>query len=147
MSTPAAGISEADWQATPGGIRALILSQQQEIRVLRQVNEKLRTQLTALATVLASLRERIGRSSRNSSKPPRSDGPGHHCAEALRATSHLSDAKVMAASGALSRAIQDLGRSCCRSSGWMRWSSTTRKPAAVAGSCCRAMIQSRCGIR
>ncbi|MFM9089242.1 MAG: DUF6444 domain-containing protein, partial [Cyanobium sp.] len=32
--------------------------------------------LTALATELASLRERIGRSSRNSSKPPSSDGPG-----------------------------------------------------------------------
>ena len=76
MTTPAAGISEADWQATPAGIRALILSQQQEIQVLRQENEQLRTQLTALATELASLRERIGRSSRNSSKPPSSDGPG-----------------------------------------------------------------------
>ncbi|MEA5424502.1 DUF6444 domain-containing protein, partial [Synechococcus sp. CCY9202] len=38
--------------------------------------EQLRAQLTALATELASLRERIGRSSRNSSKPPSSDGPG-----------------------------------------------------------------------
>ncbi|MGL6135376.1 MAG: IS66 family transposase [Prochlorococcaceae cyanobacterium] len=43
--------------------------QQQEI-------EQLRAQLTALAIELASLRERIGRSSRNSSKPPSSDGPG-----------------------------------------------------------------------
>jgi transposase len=33
-------------------------------------------QLTALATELASLRERIGRSSRNSSQPPSSDGAG-----------------------------------------------------------------------
>jgi hypothetical protein len=36
----------------------------------------LRVQLTALVTELASLREQIGRSSRNSSRPPSSDGPG-----------------------------------------------------------------------
>ena len=35
-----------------------------------------RSQLTALATEQAQLRERIGCSSRNSSKPPSSDGPG-----------------------------------------------------------------------
>ena len=45
------------------------MAQQEEI-------EQLRAQLTALATELANLRERIGRSSRNSSKPPSSDGPG-----------------------------------------------------------------------
>ena len=69
MGAPPAGISEADWLATPVAVRALILVQQQEI-------EQLRAQLTALATEVASLRERIGRSSRNSSKPPSSDGPG-----------------------------------------------------------------------
>ena len=69
MGAPPAGISEADWLATPVAVRALILVQQEEI-------EQLRAQLTALATELASLRERIGRSSRNSSKPPSSDGPG-----------------------------------------------------------------------
>ena len=69
MSTPPAGISEADWLATPAAVRAFILAQQQEI-------EQLRSQLTALAAELASLREKIGRSSRNSSKPPSSDGPG-----------------------------------------------------------------------
>ncbi|MCH9714389.1 MAG: IS66 family transposase [Cyanobacteria bacterium] len=53
----------------PPEARAFILAQQQEI-------EQLRSQLTALATELASLRERVGRSSRNSSKPPSSDGPG-----------------------------------------------------------------------
>jgi transposase len=47
----------------------LILVQQEE-------NDQLRSQLTTLATELASLRERIGRSSRNSSKPPSSDGQG-----------------------------------------------------------------------
>ena len=69
MTTPPSGISEADWVSWPAGARELILSQQEEI-------EQLRSQLTALATELASLRERIGRSSRNSSKPPSSDGPG-----------------------------------------------------------------------
>jgi hypothetical protein len=50
MSTPPAGISEADWLATPSAVRSLILAQQQEI-------EQLRGQLTALASELASLRE------------------------------------------------------------------------------------------
>jgi transposase len=76
MSSAPAGISEADWQATPASVRAFILVQQQEIQALRQANDELRSQLTALATELASLREQVGRSSRNSSKPPSSDGPG-----------------------------------------------------------------------
>ncbi|MCP9841850.1 transposase, partial [Synechococcus sp. J7-Johnson] len=69
MGAPPAGISDADWLSWPADAKELILSQQQEI-------EELRVQLNALATELASLRERIGRSSRNSSKPPSSDGPG-----------------------------------------------------------------------
>ena len=69
MTTPPAGISDADWVSWPAGARELIVTQQEEI-------DGLRSQLTALATELANLRERIGRSSRNSSKPPSSDGPG-----------------------------------------------------------------------
>jgi transposase len=69
IGAPPAGISEADWLSWPSGARELILGQQEEIK-------QLRTQLTALASELASLRERIGRSSRNSSRPPSSDGPG-----------------------------------------------------------------------
>ena len=69
MSSAPAGISEADWLTWPPEARQFILAQQQEI-------EELRVQLTALVTELASLREQIGRSSRNSSKPPSSDGPG-----------------------------------------------------------------------
>ena len=76
MSATPAGISEADWQATPTAVRAFILVQQAELQAQQQEIEQLRSQLTALATELASLRERIGRSSRNSSKPPSSDGPG-----------------------------------------------------------------------
>jgi hypothetical protein len=60
MTTPPAGISDADWVSWPAGARDLIVAQLEEI-------EQLRTQLTVLATELASLREQIGRSSRNSS--------------------------------------------------------------------------------
>ena len=69
MSTAPAGIAVADWLATPASVRELLFAQQQE-------NEGLRAELTTLATELAQLRERMGRSSRNSSKPPSSDGPG-----------------------------------------------------------------------
>ena len=68
MSTSPAGIPEADWVETPDSLRTLILAQQQEIESLRKNYDELRSQLTALATELASLgREQIGRSSRNSS--------------------------------------------------------------------------------
>ena len=69
MSSPPAGISKADWLSWPAGARTCSLAQQEEI-------EQLRAQHNALATELANLRERIGRSSRNSSKLPSSDGPG-----------------------------------------------------------------------
>ena len=69
MDARPAGISEADWLVSPTAVRVFISAQQQEI-------EQLRSQLTALASELSGLRERIGRSSRNSSKPPSSDGPG-----------------------------------------------------------------------
>ncbi|WP_255517701.1 IS66 family transposase [Synechococcus sp. CBW1108] len=46
----------------------------------------------------------------------------YRCAEALRARSRQSGARAVAASAAAaSRAIPDRGRSCCRSSGWIRW--------------------------
>ncbi|QPN68060.1 transposase [Synechococcus sp. CBW1006] len=76
MGAPPAGISEADWLSWPAGAREFILDQQGELRAQQEEIEQLRVQLTALATELAHLRERIGRSSRNSSKPPSSDGPG-----------------------------------------------------------------------
>ena len=76
MGTPPPGISEADWAATPVGVRAGFLELVQCCQEQQEEIEQLRAQLTALATELASLRERIGSSSRNSSKPPSSDGPG-----------------------------------------------------------------------
>jgi hypothetical protein len=62
MGGPAAGIAEADWLTTPVAVRKLVLAQRDAI-------EQLRDQLTALATELASLGERICHSSRNSTKP------------------------------------------------------------------------------
>jgi len=76
MTIPPAGISEEDWAATPVGVRAGFLEVLGQLQRQQQENEQLRAQLTALATELAELRERIGRNSRNSSKPPSSDGPG-----------------------------------------------------------------------
>lgn len=76
MSAPPAGIPEADWLATPVSIQSCILAQHQESQALRKKNEELRIQLTTLATELSQLRDLLGRSSRNSSKPPSNDGPG-----------------------------------------------------------------------
>jgi transposase len=76
MSSPPAGIPEADRLATSASIRTLILAQQQEIQSLRKENNALRSKLTALASELASLREQIRRSSRNSTMPPSREGPG-----------------------------------------------------------------------
>ena len=76
MDAAPAGISKVDWRAWPASARVLIRTQQEETLPLRQENEQPRTQLTALATELASLRERSPRSGHNSSNPPSSDGPG-----------------------------------------------------------------------
>ena len=88
----------AAWSATPVGVRAGFLELLQHGQEQQQEIEQLRAQLHALASEVASLRARIGRSSRNSAKPPSSDGPGHRCAEALRATSQLSGVTVVGVS-------------------------------------------------
>ena len=56
-----AGISAADWQATPPAIRALVLHL---LQVVAQQQER-----------IAALEERLNQNSRNSSKPPSSDPP------------------------------------------------------------------------
>jgi hypothetical protein len=76
MSTSQPGISEANWPLMPASNRTLILALRQMIQSLTQQNEELCVQFTALAAELASLRDRIGCSSRHSSKPPSSDGTG-----------------------------------------------------------------------
>jgi hypothetical protein len=69
MSSPPAGITEHDWEATPPAVKALVM--------------RLMDQLEALSARVAQLEEQKGRSFRNSSKPPSSDGAGYRCAEAL----------------------------------------------------------------
>ena len=76
MTIPPAGILEEDWAATPVGVRAGFLEVLGQLQRQQQENEQLRQQLTALATELADLRERIDRNSRNSSRPPSSDAQG-----------------------------------------------------------------------
>ncbi len=80
MGAPPAGISEADWLTTPPTIRASILSHQLERHKLSNHLTALATELASItprcSTKLASLREWIGRSSCNSSKPPSSHGHG-----------------------------------------------------------------------
>jgi len=51
MAAPSFGIPAADRVATPTSVKTLIFAQPQEIQVLRQENEKLRIQLTELASL------------------------------------------------------------------------------------------------
>lgn len=69
MSALLTASREADWLETPVSVRALINAQRQEIGLLHG-------QLTVLATELANLQERIGRTTRNSPKPRSSDRHG-----------------------------------------------------------------------
>ena len=62
MPCPPAGITDRDWAATPPAVKALVM--------------RLMDQLEALSARVAQLEEQKGRSSRNSSKPPSSDGAG-----------------------------------------------------------------------
>ena len=75
MGPPPAGIPDAVWLSWPAEAREFTLDQQGEPRAQQEEVEQLRAQLTALATEVASPRERNGRSSRNSCKPHSSDGP------------------------------------------------------------------------
>jgi hypothetical protein len=138
MTTPPSGIAEADWQASPAGVRTLIFSQQQELQVLRQKNEDLRAQLTTLASELASLQERIGRSSRNSSKPPSSDGPG------FKPPTHSKGSGRKRGGQA---GHPGNGPELLRSNALTRWWSSTRTPVAGAAPFSRVTIWSHCGIR
>jgi hypothetical protein len=66
MTAPLDGISEAEWLSWPPSGRTIIVAHQEEFELLRG-------QLSSMATELVNLRERIGRISRNFSKPPSSD--------------------------------------------------------------------------
>jgi hypothetical protein len=100
MTTALAGISEVDLLVTPASDRApVMMVQNEQIQLMQQ-------QLTALARELASLRKRIGRNSRNSTKRP---------PVMARVYSRVSGANAVAASGVGSRGIPEQGWSYCRS--------------------------------
>ncbi len=63
-----AGISSADWQATPAAVRALLWQ-------LQQQNALLQAQVRQLTERIATLEERLNQNSHNSSKPPSTDPP------------------------------------------------------------------------
>jgi len=132
MTTPPAGISGADWLATPPSVRSLILSQQEEIRVLRQENEQMRQQLTALAAELASLRERSGRI--------RATRPNHPPATA-RASKRAFREKAVAASGVASQAIPEPGQSRCPLNAARNPMIICLKPVAAAAIHCQEWIR------
>ena len=69
MGGAPAGIPQDVWEASHPLMRELVLEQARRI-------EELTVQLNALASRVAQLEEQKGRSSRNSSKPPSSDGKG-----------------------------------------------------------------------
>ncbi len=79
------GISEADWNATPQSVKAVIVALQHQARLLEirfSAYEKKLVALEAkdaeiesLKTEVAALRERLGQNSSNSSRPPSSDPP------------------------------------------------------------------------
>ena len=69
MASAPAGIPEDVWEASDPLMRELVLEQGRHI-------DELTAQLAALAARVAQLEEQKGRSSKNSSKPPSSDGRG-----------------------------------------------------------------------
>jgi hypothetical protein len=109
----------------------------------REEIEQLRAQLTALATELANLRERIGRSSRNSFKPPSSDGPGFKPPERRKGSGrkrgdqpgHPGAGPELLPMERVDDVVEHL------------WRCTIRTPAAAAACCCREKIQRRCASR
>lgn len=129
MAAAPDGISEADWLATPAAVRQLILSQREQI-------DQLRPQVSAMAAELASLRERIGRTSRNSSKPPSSNGPGFKPPEGRKGSGrkragqpgHPGKGPEPLPMERVDEVVEHL-----------------QTPAAVAAPCCGVRIQSRCG--
>ena len=79
------GMTEQDWERMPPAVRSLLVSLKQQVRLLEircaayeQELVMLRQQATRIEDLqaeIAELRERLGQTSRNSSRPPSSDPP------------------------------------------------------------------------
>lgn len=69
------GIADADWQATPASVQAVVRALVQIVQELQQQHQAALVQITALQQEVADLRARLDQHSGNSSKPPSSDPP------------------------------------------------------------------------
>ena len=79
------GITDEDWQHTPSSVRKAFSTLQHQLLLLEIRSQSYERQLTDLRhqvaqiddlkAELAELRERLGRNSNNSSKPPSTDPP------------------------------------------------------------------------
>src|SRR5712692_3513060 len=70
-----AGISAAEWTATPLAVRVLVAALQEQVVGYAAQLQALTTQVQTLLARVAALEEQVRQSSRNSSKPPSSDPP------------------------------------------------------------------------
>ena len=71
-------ITAADWQHTPLAVQVLVISLWERVGQLEKVVEQQAAQLSRMAALeeeVARLREQVGKTSRNSSRPPSSDPP------------------------------------------------------------------------
>jgi len=79
------GMIEQDWERTPPAVRSLLVSLKQQVRLLEircaayerelMMLRQQATRIEDLQAEIAELRERLGQTSRNSSRPPSSDPP------------------------------------------------------------------------
>jgi transposase len=68
-------IKPTDWEATPLVVQTVVVMLWHEKQVMAEQIKQLQQQVTELQAEIERLQERVGKNSRNSSKPPSSDPP------------------------------------------------------------------------
>jgi transposase len=68
-------IPQEDWERTPISVQVVLITLWQENSTMKTQIAMLQGQIARLETEVARLREQVNKNSRNSSKPPSSDGP------------------------------------------------------------------------
>jgi len=72
---PQIPVAERDWQRTPIAVQALVVSLWEQVQQLGRVVEQQAARMATLEAEVARLQEQLGKTSRNSSRPPSSDPP------------------------------------------------------------------------